>query len=151
MVFNMVRWKARKETVDIGCIGLGSLTFDEDYIGVSIDICDMSEELKEEVGRAVEAAKIEYTKQWEGWYAEHPGVKRHKIQWGGQPVVMDYTYLSVVFGAGKPVTYSIVAGFHDPEDARVEACADITVDFSGYTNELKKEVTKVLLDKFFDN
>lgn len=149
MVFNMVRWKARKETVDIGCIGLGSLTFDEDYIGVSIDICDMSEELKEEVGRAVEAAKIEHTKKWEGWYAGHPEYTKHAVQWSDKPVVMDYTYLSVVFEAGKPVSYSIVAGFHDAEDAHIETCADIAVDLSEYTNELKRAVIKVLLDKFF--
>ena len=38
--------------------------------------------------------------------------------------------------------------FHDAEDARMEACADITVDLSEYTNELKRAVIKVLLDKF---
>lgn len=60
----MVKWKARKETVDIGCIELGSLTFDEDYMSVSIDICDMSEELKEEVDKAVGVAKSQYAGKW---------------------------------------------------------------------------------------
>ena len=124
----MVKWKARKETVDIGCIELGSLTFDEDYMSVSIDICDMSEELKEEVDKAVGVAKSQYAGKWEKWYMEHPELKRHRIQWSGKSVVMDYTYLSVVFEAGKPISYSIVAGFHDAEDARMEACADITVE-----------------------
>lgn len=145
----MVKWKARKETVDIGCIELGSLTFDEDYMSVSIDICDMSEELKTEVDKAVGVAKAQYAEEWGEWYMGHPELKRHRIQWSGKPVVMDYTYLSVVFEAGKPISYNIVAGFHDAEDARMEACADIAVDLSEYTNELKRAVVKVLLDKFF--
>lgn len=145
----MVKWKARKETADIGCIELGSLTFDEDYMSVSIDICDMSEELKTEVDKAVGLAKAQYAGKWEKWYMEHPELKRHRMQWSDKPVVMDYTYLSVVFEAGKPVSYSIVAGFHDAEDARTETCADIAVDLSEYTNGLKRAVIKVLLDKFF--
>ena len=145
----MVKWKARKETADIGCIELDSLTFDEGYMSVSIDICGMSEELKAEVDRAVGVAKAQYAGKWEKWYAEHPGLKRHRIQWSDKPVVMEYTYLSVVFEAGKPVSYSIVAGFHDAEDARTETCEDIAVDLSEYTNELKRAVIKVLLDKFF--
>jgi len=149
MVFNMVKWKARKETVDIGCIELGSLTFDEDYMSVSIDICDMSEELKEEVDKAVGWQSHSMPKSGGKWYMGHPELKRHRVQWSGNPVVMDYSYLSVAFEAGKPISYSIVAGFHDAEDARMEACADITVDLSEYTNELKRAVIKVLLDKFF--
>lgn len=35
------------------------------------------------------------------------------------------------------------------ESGRMEACADIAVDLSEYTNELKRAVIKVLLDKFF--
>lgn len=145
----MVKWKAGKETVDIGCIELGSLTFDEDYMSVSIDICGMSEELKAEVDKAVGVAKAQYAEEWGKWYMGHPELKRHRVQWSGNPVVMDYSYLSVAFEAGKPISYSIVAGFHDAEDARMEACADITVDLSGYVNELKRAVVKVLLDKFF--
>ena len=37
----MMKWKSGKETVNIGCIGLGGITFDEERMGVSIDICDM--------------------------------------------------------------------------------------------------------------
>ena len=95
--------------MDIGCIELGSLTFDEDYISVSIDICDMSEGLKAEVDKAVGVAKAQYAEEWGKWYMEHPELKKHRIQWS----------------------------------------ADIAVDPSEYTNELKRAVVKVLLDKFF--
>lgn len=47
----MMKWKTRTETTNIGILELGNLTFDEDYMEVSIDICDMSDGLKEEVKR----------------------------------------------------------------------------------------------------
>lgn len=77
----MMKWKARKETVNIGCIELGSLTFDEDYMSVSIDICNMSQELKAEVNKAVEVAKVQYTEKWGKWYTEHPEFTKHTEQW----------------------------------------------------------------------
>ena len=43
----MMKWKARTETTNIGVLELGNLTFNEDYMEISIDICDMSE-----IGRA---------------------------------------------------------------------------------------------------
>ena len=42
----MMKWKARTETTNIGVLELGNLTFNEDYMEVSIDICDMAEMLK---------------------------------------------------------------------------------------------------------
>ena len=145
----MMKWKARTETTNIGCIKLGNLTFDEDYMSVSIDICDMSKDVRAQIDVAVEAAKVQYIKNWEAWEKEHPEFVRHESKWSGKPVVMDYTYLSVVFEAGKPISYRIVAGFHDPENKHMETCADVAVDLSEYTNELKRAVIKVLLDKFF--
>lgn len=56
----MMKWKARKETINIGILELGNLTFDEDYMAVSIDICDMSDEIKEEVAKAIEIAKVKH-------------------------------------------------------------------------------------------
>ena len=55
----MMKWKARTETTNIGVLELGNLTFDEDYMEVSIDICDMSDNLKAEVDKAIEIAKVE--------------------------------------------------------------------------------------------
>lgn len=145
----MMKWKAGKETTNIGCIELGSLTFDEDYMAVSIDICDMSEELKAEVNKAVEVAKVQYVQKWGKWEEKHPEFTKYARQWSGKPAVMDYTYLSVVFEAGRSISYSIIAGFHDAENACIETCADITVDLSEYVNELKMAVIKALLDRFF--
>lgn len=144
----MMKWKARTETTNIGVLELGNLTFDEDYMEVSIDICDMSDSLKEEVKKAIEIAKVKYTEEQETLNAERG--YNHNTAWSDKPVVMDFTFLRVVLEAGKPITYTICIGFHDAVDEYMEQwdCA-ITVDLSEYSNELKKAIIKVLVDKFF--
>ena len=144
----MMKWKARTETTNIGILELGNLTFDEDYMEVSIDICDMSDNLKAEVDKAVEIAKVEYTKKNEEMNAEF-GYNLPTV-WSDKPVIVDFTYLRVVLKAGEPITYTICIGFEDADNSMMEQwdCA-ITVDLSEYANELKKAIIKVLVDKFF--
>lgn len=144
----MMKWKARTETTNIGILELGNLTFDEDYMEVSIDICDMSDNLKAEVDKAIEIAKVKYTEEQETLNAERG--YNHNTAWSDKPVVMDFTFLRAVLEAGKPITYTICIGFHDAVDEYMEQwdCA-ITVDLSEYSNELKKAIIKVLVDKFF--
>lgn len=144
----MMKWKARTETTNIGILELGNLTFDEDYMEVSIDICDMSDSLKAEVDKAIEIAKVQYTKENETLNAEN-GYHLPTV-WSDKPVVMDFTYLRVILEAGKPIHYQICVGFEDADNKMMEQwdCA-ITVDLSEYANELKKAIIKVLVDKFF--
>lgn len=144
----MMKWKARTETTNIGVLELGNLTFDEGYMEVSIDICDMSDNLKAEVDKTIEIAKVRYTEEREADNKER-GYNLPTV-WSDKPVVMDFTYLRVVLEAGKPIDYQIQIGFHDAVDTYMEQwdCA-ITVDLSEYANELKKAIIKVLVDKFF--
>jgi hypothetical protein len=147
--FTMMKWKARKETMNIGELELGSLTFNEDYMEVSIDICDMSDSLKTEVNRAIELRKVESAKEWDEVYKAHPELAMYDRKWSSSPAVTDYAYLRIILEGGKAITYSIEAGFHDAIDDHLEECASIAVDLSEHTNELKKAVIKVLLDRFF--
>ena len=144
----MMKWKARTETTNIGILELGNLTFDEDYMEVSIDICDMSDNLKAEVDKAIEIAKVKYTENNEKMNAEY-GYNLPTV-WSDKPVIMDFTYLRVVLKAGEPITYTICIEFEDADNRMMEQwdCA-ITVDLSEYANELKKAIIKVLVDKFF--
>ena len=144
----MMKWKARTETTNIGILELGNLTFDEDYMEVSIDICDMSDNLKAEVAKAIEIAKVKYTEHNKEMNTEY-GYNLHTV-WSDKPVIMDFAYLRIVLKAGEPITYQICVGFTDAEDETMEQwdCA-ITVDLSEYANELKKAIIKVLVDKFF--
>lgn len=151
MVYIMMKWKARTETTNIGILELGNITLDEDYMEVAIDICDMSEDLKAELNKAIEIEKVRYSekvkKNMESSVSRHP-LKRG-TSWSDKPVIMDFTYLRVRLETGKPIDYSIQVGFHDAIDELMEAWGSITVDLSAHTNELKKAIIKVLIDKFF--
>lgn len=144
----MMKWKACTKTTNIGILELGNLTFDEDYMEVSIDICNMSDSLKEEVEKAIEIAKVRYTQEREASNAEN-GYNLPTV-WSDKPVIMDFTFLRVVLEAGKPITYTICIGFHDTDNSMMEQWdCNIAVDLSEYANELKKAIIKVLVDKFF--
>lgn len=148
MNFIMMKWIARTKMTNIGVLELGNLTFDEDYMEVSIDICDMSDNLKAEIEKAIEIAKIEYTEYNKTQNAEN-GYNLPTV-WSDKPVVMDFTYLRVVLESGKAIKYTICMGFHDAVDEYMEQWdCDIAVDLSGYANELMKAIIKVLIDKFF--
>lgn len=143
----MMKWKARTETTNIGILELGNLTFDEDYMEVSIDIYDMSDSLKEEVAKAVEIAKEKHLER-----NTELNIKKGfnlPTSWSNEPVVINFTYLRVVLEANKQTNYSIEVVFHDAVTG--EECWDcsIAVDLSAYANELKKAIIKVLIDKFF--
>lgn len=148
----MMKWKARTETTNIGVLELGNLTLDEDYMEISIDICGMSEDLKAEVKKGIEIEKIKFSEErkrdLENGIPHHP-LKRNTV-WSDKPVVMNYTYLWVRLESGKPINYSIDFGFTDAEDRFMEVwTGSITVDLSAYTEELKKAIIHVLIDKFF--
>lgn len=148
----MMKWKARTETTNIGVLDLGSITFNEDYMEVSIDICDTSEDLKAELNKAIEIEKVRYSeeikKDMESGVSLHP-LKRNTV-WSDKPVIMSYTYLRVRLEAGKPIDYSIEFGFTDAEDIFMESWgASISIDLSEHTTELKKAIIKVLVDRFF--
>lgn len=87
----MMKWKARTETTNIGVLELGNITLDEDYMEISIDICDMSEDLKEELNKAIEIEKVRYSEEIKK-YVEN-GVSVHPLKrgtvWSDKPVIMN--------------------------------------------------------------
>lgn len=135
--------------MNIGELELGSLTFNEDYMEVYIDICNMSDSLKAEIINAIELRKAESVKEWDVICKAHPEFKKLDKTWSNKPAVIDYTYLRIILEGGKAVTYSVEAGFHDADNDHLEECASMSVDLSEHTNELKKAVIKVMLDRFF--
>jgi len=140
--------KQKTETTNIGILELGNLTFDEDRIEVSIDICDMSDNLRSEINKAVEIAKINYIKEKEEMNKKYN--YNLPIIWSDKPVIIDFIYLQVVLEAGKTTTYTICVGFHDADNSYMEQWnCDIKVDLSAYDRELKKTILKILIEKFF--
>ena len=109
----------------------------------------MSEELKREVYKAIEIQKVNDIKERDEWYAKNPDLKKYERVWSAKPVIIDFTYLSIVLETGQPTKYVIEVGFHDADNDLIESAASVTVDLSEYTNELKKAIIKVMVDKFF--
>jgi len=147
----MMKWKARTETTNIGVLELDNLTFNEDCLAVCIDICNMSDGLKEEVNKEIEIEKIRFSKEWDKILAEHEEFKRWSTVWSDKPVEIDYSYLAIVLEAGKPIRYTINVGFHDVYNDRLDPVASLDVDLSEYAEELKAAIIHVLIDKFFVN
>ena len=147
----MMKWKARKENLNIGSMELSNLTFNEDYMEISIDILNVSEELQAEIDKSIEIAKAETIEHWKEWYGENfeNWTKDYKPQWSDKPVVIQFHYLRIVLEEGKANVYSIETGFEDAKNELIEATASTTVDLSEYENELKKAVIAVLIEKFF--
>ena len=147
----MMKWKARKENLNIGSMELSNLTFNEDYMEISIDILNVSEELQAEINKSMEIAKAESIEEWKELYGENfeNWNKDYKPQWSDKPVVIQFHYLRIVLEEGKPNVYSIETGFEDAENNLIEATASTIVDLSEYENELKKAVIAVLIEKFF--
>lgn len=143
----MMKWKARKETINIGTMELGNVTLDEDNIGVFVDICDMSDSLKAEVDKAVEIEKVKYTEKIRSMNEKYG----HNLPtvWSSKPPVIDDTYLWIFLKGGGEIECSIEVAFHDADNEMMDECASITVDLSEHMNELKKAVIKVMLDRFF--
>lgn len=147
----MMKWRVKTEAANIGVVELGELTFDDDCMNIALDICDMSDNLKAEIDKAVEIAKVKYIEERAKEITDHNvHPLRSGMVWSDKPVVMDFTYLSVYLEAGKPIDYRICIGFHDAMDKYMEQwdCA-ITVDLLAYEDELKKTIIKALIDKFF--
>ena len=89
----MMKWKTKTETTNIGVLDLGSITFDDDYMEISIEIFDMSDSLKGEVAKAIEVEKAAYTKTYNAINQEKGF--NIKTTWSNKPVVIDFTVLYV--------------------------------------------------------
>ena len=128
---------------------LSNLTFNEDYMEVSIDILSVSDELQEEINKSIEIAKVEETEKQKRFYEEYPELIKKQYAWSDKPVVIQFHYLSITLESGKPNRYSIETGFADAENEEIYGMASTTVDLSEYENEIKKAVINVLVEKFF--
>lgn len=146
----MINQEAIKEVLNVGAMEVNNMAFNENYIEIFLDICHISEELQEEINKAIEIQKVSYISDWNEWYVRNPELeKKWDFAWSSKPVVVDFNYLRVVLEAGKPIQYSVETGFHDSIYDYMETCASTIVDLSEYEEELKKTVVKVMIDRFF--
>jgi len=145
----MMNLKLGKGILGKGSLNLGGLTFDEERLEMSIDILEMSEDLKTEFGEMIEHEKANYTSKLEKKYIEHPDSIKHNSKWSNEPVVIMASYLQVILEIGKPIKYRIIVAFMDADDEYLDSVVGMEVNLSEYEEELKKVITKALTDRFF--
>ena len=146
----MLKWNAKKENENLGVIELGNLKFNinDDYIEVAMDIFSMSNDLNEEVQKGIQAGMDNASRWIEEFNKENNA--NHPTIWSDKPVEIIFTYLRAIINENNPTEYYICVGFNDADDDRMEQWdTEIKVDLSENDTELKKEIIKALVDKFF--
>ena len=117
------------------------------YLGKKSPIQEIMSKMREFTPE--EKKEIEEIEKWEKIHGEYAAISMDDKNWSDKPVIIQFNYLRIVLEDGKPNSYTIVTGFEDAENERMETTAHTTVDLSEYSNELKCAIIKVLVDKFF--
>lgn len=133
---------------NIGIINLAELDLTDDSLEVFIPInndldnpfVSVSESLKATIEENIRKAKEEYQKEF-----GNP----HGKKWSDAGIIMDYQSIHIVIEK-KTFSYELCFDFIDAEDECIWTGFRLDVDLSEYTNELKRVIIKVLIDKFFD-
>ena len=142
-----MKYQKEETTLNMGSISLSNFVFDEDSLGITMDILEVSDELKNEIQKSIEIEKENHTihrKEMKEYYPDYP-----QYTWSEVPVIIDSCFLEVYLRKGKKISYSINTIFHDSKNNHLEACAVTVIDLTQYEELLKKEVLKILIDNFF--
>lgn len=142
-----MKYQKKKETLNIGSISLNNFVFDENTLGVTIDIVEVSDELMNEIQKSIEIEKensVIHSKQMREYYPNYP-----LCEWSDFPVIIDSCFLAVNLQSGKKISYCVNTIFHDSKNSKFEACATTVVDLTQHEEFLKKEILKIMIDNFF--
>lgn len=126
--------KSTMET-KVGIVNLAEKEVTTERIEMFFNLDSLSEKWKEIVFESIEEKKQE----WDEDYLNEQG-----IGWSDKGVDIDYMILSISLGE-KDVTYAVIVGFTDKDDKNLNDDICVEVDLP----ELKAEVKKALLEKFF--
>lgn len=144
----MMHLNVGKGNLKKGNLELGNLIFDENHIEVAIDIVEMSEDLKVEFDKMIEVEKENYISEMKKYHSDCPKFI-NRLKWCNEPVIIMTSFLQVNLEVGKPIQYRIVVGFMDAADEFMDSVVSMDVDLSEYEAELKKVISKSLIDRFF--
>lgn len=123
----------------VGIINFAEKDVLTEGIEMYFTIDKLSEEWEEIVAQSINKVKAE----WDKNFFEERG-----IGWSDKGVDIDYMTLGVSLDE-KNTTYKVVVGFFDKEDKNLYDDICVEVDLSEYEAELKEEIKKALLEKFF--
>lgn len=135
--------KNNKVSSNKGTLKLGELKVELDSIDITIDILEMSKELKAEVDKAIETQKAEALKKYNEKHKEKP------IKWSDAPTQIVWNVLLISLNENTPIEYSVNIAFNDINDEFLDGWLDIPISLTGYEEELKKHIIKTLVNRFF--
>lgn len=127
----------------VGIINLAEREVMTEGIEMYFHINSLSEEWKEIVFESIEEKKQE----WDTKFLEEK-----ELSWSekGVDIICKTLMISIVQKKQKTeISYKVIIYFEDKENKRLEDDIEVEVDLSGYEAELKEEIKKALLEKFF--
>lgn len=133
--------KMKKNTVKtkIGMLDFSRLDLMDDVIEMYVGISEISEDIKETVGKAVEEAKIQHK--------EDLYVKAHNYSYSAKGVTLN-PQLHITL-KGNHVSYDLYIFIEDVENEDLVTSAYIPIDLTEHEHEMKKVIMMSLMDKFF--
>lgn len=131
----------REKTMEtkVGIINFAEGEVLTEGIDMYFHINSLSEEWNGIVAQSINKVKAE----WDKNFFEERG-----IGWSDKGVDIDFMTLGVSLEE-KNTTYKVVVGFFDKDDKNLYDDICVEVDLSEYEAELKEEIKKALLEKFF--
>lgn len=127
----------------VGIINFAEKDVLTEGIEMYFHINSLSEEWKEIVSKSIEQKKQE----WDTKFLEEK-----ELSWSekGVDIICKTLMISIVQKKQKTeISYKVIIYFEDKENKRLEDDIEVEVDLSGYEAELKEEIKKALLEKFF--
>lgn len=133
----------KKQTRKIA--NLGTIDFSKielmDSIEMYINIAELSDDLKEEVEKAVEIGKLLFAKKRESYM----NIRNYHWCKSG---VKTTPQLHISLEADRKIQYELYVFFEDLENKDLCDSVSIEVDLSEHMQELKRIIFHVLVDKF---
>ena len=127
--------KRTKAIANIGTINLDSMEILEDSLSISLDVCEVSEEIRQRIDEAIEQAKKRYEED-----LNRPWIGGH---------VIDFLVLGLEINKGA-TSYRLTAGYVSDANDNYWDTATVDIELTDEdAAELKKLAVKAVIDKFF--
>ena len=127
--------KRTKAIANIGTINLDSMEILEDSLSISLDVCEVSEEIKQRIDEAIEQAKKQYETD-----LNRPWIGGH---------VIDFLAIGLEINKGE-TSYRLTAGYVSDTNDNYWDTATVDIELTETDAvELKKLAVKAVIDKFF--
>ena len=124
-----------KAIANIGTINLDSMEILEDSLSISLDVCEVSEEIRERINKAIEQAKKQYEEDLNrAWIGGH---------------IIDFLAIGLEINKGA-TSYRLTAGYISDTNDNYWDTATVDIELTeADAAELKKLAVKAVIDKFF--